>query len=183
MEETLVEKRVCRECGADVRPDTAFCYNCGKSVTETPNKPAAEEVSSAWFGDTMISDTDEKDSFEKTVVIEEEPVSEEIEEVKTEAEPIPVPEIALEPAAGEKEPATEEKAAVDEIDPIHHSMPVDTGLKSAAAIRKKPKTFKNREVEVVWEEHGGRSNLAYLLITLVVVLFTLVVFYFAMQMK
>lgn len=171
MEETLVEKKVCKECGVDVRPDTAFCYNCGKSVTETPDGPAAtDEVSGAWFEETIISDP--KDDSDKTVAAEEEPAAAEIA-------PDPTPETAEE----DKEAADNEKETFEEIDPIHHSIPVDSGLKSAAAIRKKPKTFRNREVEVVWEEHGGRSNLAYLLITLVVMLFTLVVFYFAMQMK
>lgn len=32
MTETAVENKVCRHCGADVRPDTQFCYNCGGSL-------------------------------------------------------------------------------------------------------------------------------------------------------
>jgi uncharacterized OB-fold protein len=33
MPEVEVQEPVCGKCGAEVRPDTAFCYNCGASVT------------------------------------------------------------------------------------------------------------------------------------------------------
>lgn len=32
MTETAVENKVCRHCGAEIRPDTQFCYNCGGSL-------------------------------------------------------------------------------------------------------------------------------------------------------
>ena len=34
LSETVVEKAECPKCGADVRPDTQFCYNCGGPVVE-----------------------------------------------------------------------------------------------------------------------------------------------------
>ncbi len=33
MAENILEKQTCRACGVDVRPNTAFCYNCGSSIT------------------------------------------------------------------------------------------------------------------------------------------------------
>ena len=39
MASVSVEKLECRECGADVREGTAFCYNCGGKLT-----PVAEDV-------------------------------------------------------------------------------------------------------------------------------------------
>lgn len=33
MAEAILKKEVCQNCGMDVRPDTQFCYNCGKSVS------------------------------------------------------------------------------------------------------------------------------------------------------
>jgi uncharacterized membrane protein YvbJ len=33
MSETLIEKIVCQECGAEVRENTLFCYSCGARVT------------------------------------------------------------------------------------------------------------------------------------------------------
>ena len=37
LSETVVEKTECPKCGADVRPDTQFCYNCGGPVAEKVN--------------------------------------------------------------------------------------------------------------------------------------------------
>src|ERR1044071_3759652 len=34
LSETVVEKTECPKCGADVRPDTQFCYNCGGPVAD-----------------------------------------------------------------------------------------------------------------------------------------------------
>ena len=39
MTETSVKNPTCRHCGADVRPDTQFCYNCGGAIA-----PEAESV-------------------------------------------------------------------------------------------------------------------------------------------
>jgi hypothetical protein len=180
MAETLVEKKVCRECGAEVRPQTSFCYNCGKSVTETPDRDPAEEPSSIWFGETIISDGPEP---------EPEP-TEEPENAVTEVFEEPVPaEPAVDPAEYETEKIERENlepetpSGPDPFDPVHHSLPVESGMRSAASIRRKPKTFQRREVEIVWEEYEGKSNLKYILITLLVVLFTVIVFWIAMTMK
>jgi uncharacterized OB-fold protein len=34
LSETVLEGTECAKCGADVRPDTQFCYNCGGPVQE-----------------------------------------------------------------------------------------------------------------------------------------------------
>jgi predicted amidophosphoribosyltransferase len=34
MPQTVVEKAICDNCGADVREGTAFCYNCGVPVAD-----------------------------------------------------------------------------------------------------------------------------------------------------
>lgn len=33
MAEITVENKICKNCGADVRPNTQFCYNCGRAVS------------------------------------------------------------------------------------------------------------------------------------------------------
>jgi hypothetical protein len=165
MAETLVEKNVCGECGAEVRPQTAFCYNCGKPVRqidEAGNKIG--ETSEAWFGETLV--------YDGPIAGANESEAEKIEETAVE-EPDPA-EVSV------KE--TEAKTEVLEIDPLHHSIPADTGLKSAASIRRKPKTF-SRDVEVVWEEYEKPPTAKFILVTLLLVLFTIVVFLLAMQMK
>lgn len=32
MAEITIENKICKNCGADVRPNTQFCYNCGSAV-------------------------------------------------------------------------------------------------------------------------------------------------------
>lgn len=168
----MVEKRVCGECGVDVRPDTSFCYNCGKSVSpEAPAPDEAAEASDAWFGETLVS---------------ERPAEELAEPVEPEPESEPEPELkSSEPEVEERADAAAEETIPDvsDIDPIHHSLPVEGGLKSAAAIRKRPKTYQRREVEVVWEEHQDPPMSRFILVTLLFVLFTIAVFLIAMQMK
>lgn len=41
MAEAKVVEAVCEKCGADVRENTAFCYNCGTPVVET--EPIVDE--------------------------------------------------------------------------------------------------------------------------------------------
>src|SRR5215207_9967163 len=40
MAKILVERNICDACGADVRPDSLFCYNCGGAVSEDLPEPA-----------------------------------------------------------------------------------------------------------------------------------------------
>lgn len=49
MVDAAVKKFVCEACGADVRDESLFCYNCGEAVTEAPveDDPAV----------TVLSDT------------------------------------------------------------------------------------------------------------------------------
>jgi hypothetical protein len=185
MAETLVEKKVCGECGAEVRPQTSFCYNCGKSVTETPDRDPTDEPSSIWFGETIISDGPEP---------EPEPTHEPEDAVTEAFEGLVPAEPATDPAEYETEKIDREDLELENIepetapdpdllDPIHHSLPVESGMRSAASIRRKAKTYQRREVEVIWEEYEGKSNLKYILITLLVVLFTVIVFWIAMTIK
>ena len=41
MPESLTEAAVCQKCKADVRPGSAFCYNCGGRVAEDEPEAAA----------------------------------------------------------------------------------------------------------------------------------------------
>lgn len=46
MSETVVEIAACSACGADVRGESVFCYNCGERVLEGPpvNETVPEDV-------------------------------------------------------------------------------------------------------------------------------------------
>ena len=41
MSEAIVEKESCKECGAEVRDNTVFCYNCGSRVVNEDADKAA----------------------------------------------------------------------------------------------------------------------------------------------
>ena len=45
MVETAVESSVCDSCGADIRDESLFCYNCGGPVTKMPETIAETAVS------------------------------------------------------------------------------------------------------------------------------------------
>src|SRR5262245_38888795 len=44
MAETIVDKPTCKNCGADVRENTQFCYNCGKSIDGSAETEPEENV-------------------------------------------------------------------------------------------------------------------------------------------
>lgn len=51
MAEMVVEKAVCQTCGVEVREESLFCYNCGKSVSDdgpvadaAPIEPSETEI-------------------------------------------------------------------------------------------------------------------------------------------
>ncbi len=48
MADVVLEKEVCENCGADVRENTSFCYNCGVAVVLPPET------------DDVADDTDEQ---------------------------------------------------------------------------------------------------------------------------
>ncbi|HTK38647.1 MAG TPA: zinc ribbon domain-containing protein, partial [Pyrinomonadaceae bacterium] len=41
MSQVETQQPVCAKCGVEVRPNTDFCYNCGASVTDEAESPAA----------------------------------------------------------------------------------------------------------------------------------------------
>ena len=77
MAETLVKEKVCRACGADVRPLALFCYNCGSAVA--PGVPLTEnnnkKVENDWFQDEPVEEEfeskDELIADEKSEAVEE----------------------------------------------------------------------------------------------------------------
>jgi hypothetical protein len=84
MAETLVKEKVCRACGADVRPHALFCYNCGSAVA--PDAPLIEnnnKKNDDWFQNETSEEEFEK---EDEVIVVEEPEEIGNSEALTEAE-------------------------------------------------------------------------------------------------
>lgn len=168
MAETLVEKKICEACGADIRPGSLFCYNCGGAVSEDLPEPEKnnnkKEVSSVWFESDLAVNSDLKTTQLKKETIEK------IEDKPIE-KPIEKPTITefLEQTA-EK---TSEKPLIRE----------DAKLKSAANLRRKAKIYQKKTVEVVWEEPENAPNKWFPIVAILLILFVVGIFYLAMYMK
>lgn len=116
LSETVVEKVECPKCGAAVRPDSQFCYNCGGKVVD--------EVNSATVSTNNSAAADSVD---------------------------------------EKKPAP--------------------GLRSAREIKRRERTFQRRTREVVWEPVVSTPDTQLIVITAVVILFTIVVIILAFYLR
>ena len=106
MVDIAVEKSVCEACGAEVRDESLFCYNCGETVSEKaaddiPAEPALKELN----------------------------------------EPIAKAENGM--GGFETGRTAFEKAR----------------LQTAAGMRKRPKSFQRKRVEVVWEPRTAPNAL------------------------
>jgi len=169
MAETLVEKKICEACGADIRPGSLFCYNCGGAVSENLPEPAKnnnkkEEVSSAWFESDLSVNSDLKTTQLKKETVE-----------KVEAKPIekPIEKPTITEFLEKNETKTAEKPSVKE----------DAKLKSAANLRRKAKIYQKKTVEVVWEEPENAPNKWFPIVAILLILFVVGIFYLAMYMK
>lgn len=128
MAETLVKEKVCRACGADVRPRALFCYNCGSAVA--PDIPLTEnnnkKVENDGFQDESVVEVFE--SKDKVIADEESDADEKSE--------------AAEEIADDE---TAEKRDLSKMD-------------SAANLRRRGRSVQKKRVEIVWEEHDNAPN-------------------------
>lgn len=128
MAETLVKEKVCRACGADVRPLALFCYNCGSAVA--PDAPLTEnnnkKIENDWFQDEPV----EEEFESKGELIADKKLD--VEENSEAAEEIADDETA-------------EKRDLSKMD-------------SAANLRRRGKSVQKKRVEIVWEEHDNAPN-------------------------
>lgn len=87
MAETLVENKICEACGADVRPGSLFCYNCGESVTGEVSLPASTNNKNKKVGGVLLEDEIVKNNDLKTSPLDGGKIE------KTADAPIPKPSI------------------------------------------------------------------------------------------
>jgi hypothetical protein len=165
MAETLVEKKICEACGADVRPGSVFCYNCGAAVSEDLAKPQKsndkKDVGDAWLQSDLAQNSDLKTTQLKRETVEAKPIEKPIEK----------------PLSGELLEKIEDK-------PIEKTLiQEDTKLKSAANLRRKAKIYQKKTVEVVWEEPENAPNKWFPIVAILLILFVVGIFYLAMYMK
>lgn len=154
MAEKLIEQPLCGNCGADVRINALFCYNCGSQVAPDEYVEAdrrGEVVSDAWFRDSI---TDVKVA-ESTTVTKKKKKKEIKEEAKLEGIPKP---------AGL--PSDDALSSVSETDkPLK--------FKTAASLRQKSRLAEKKKVTVKWEKPENSPNLWFVFGTILLLLFAL----------
>ena len=153
MAEITVEKKICPTCGADVRPQALFCYNCGGAVKNNTPLPKRKNGTGN-IAETTIKKVLENDAAEPRQIIEEK-----IEFRKDESVPKDLP------------------------DAKNSSVSEEAKLKSAAAMRRKAKSFQKQEIQIVWEEPENDSGGKLLLVGLLLAVFAAVIVLWALTMK
>ncbi len=171
MAKTLVEKKICDACGADIRPGSGFCYNCGAAVSQELPKTEPnidlKEVGDVWRQSDLAETSDFKTS---NIDLKTTKLKEEVIEV-IDLKPIGKPSDEVLNKTIESIPA--EKPSLQE----------DAKMKSAANMRRKAKSFQRKTVEVVWEEPESAPNKWFPLVALVLILLVVGIFYLAMYLK
>lgn len=144
----VLNKDICEKCGAAVRPNAFFCFNCGSQVVSDEIIAAEEEnenVSSAWFKESI---TDKKTEPALTQKITDKS-GVELTPLAVKDKPISKPTISLSNENDESK-----------------------SLKTAASIRKKTKpTSPYKKVEVTWEEPQSAPNVWFLVVGFILLLF------------
>lgn len=120
MAETVVENQICNACGADVRLNALFCYNCGGSVApeivveETDEK---DKISDVWLREKIAENGNKQVELKESLTVEQ-----------IADEPIPKPDIQEEAelnsaAATQRKSATFQKKTVEVVWQEHENAP------------------------------------------------------------
>lgn len=137
MADTLVTEKTCNSCGAEIRPNSGFCYSCGSAVA--PEAPLAGNVtrklSDDWFKGDLVEEKSKKNVSEKTEA--------ETVETKTEIQ-------SAEPSDSESSDENAPEIATEKRDL--------SKMDSAANLRRRGKSLQKKRVEIVWEEHDNAPN-------------------------
>ncbi|HQU84456.1 MAG TPA: zinc ribbon domain-containing protein [Pyrinomonadaceae bacterium] len=158
MAETTVQQKVCKACGAEIRPHSMFCYNCGSSVSVEKN--GKTEISDIWLRENIAED----EKSEPIVKEEKVEILEKTEKTEESSEPIHLNQSKSELPKSETEK-------------------VETELKPASEMRRKAKSYQQKQVEIVWEEPENVSNIKLILATLLLLGFAVAVIFLAFYLK
>ena len=149
MVEKITENKFCRKCGVDVRPNTLFCYNCGAQVA-TDEEVAAENNKSLTEKKVKAAGADaEKYSTAK--------LEKDFSGAKNKVKPIQKPTESL-----NKDQASED---------VYRAEKRETSLKTAASMRKRPKTNQQARVRFTWENYENAPNPWFLMAAALLALF------------
>lgn len=144
---TNTEKKICNSCGADVRPNTTFCYNCGSSLA---GKSSAETILENQKSNLLQSNAPDVSNGNSAPI---EPAQETI--VKPIEKPFAEPLIVK----NESPKIEKEKSEPDD----------KPALKTAASMRR-AKPAQSKRVEVVWEQPENSTSIWFVVFALVLIL-------------
>lgn len=162
MAETLVKEKVCNTCGADIRPNSVFCYNCGSAVApQVPHSAnKTQKLSDGWFKGDLVGEKKSETVSEKV----ENKIIETEDEVRSE-------EIAEEEIVEETTPENKtEKRDLSKMD-------------SAANLRRRGKSLQKKRVEIVWEEHDNAPNGWFIFIALLLAALAIGIWFIAKSLE
>jgi hypothetical protein len=147
MAEKTLEKPVCQNCSADIRPGALFCYHCGSQVA------ALESENSNNNGNIKLRLREEKVDKYSTgkLGFDEAPIE------KPSDNPFALP-------VG-KSSETQEKVLQNE---------GQTPVKTAASLRKKNRAAK-KKVEIVWQPAEDSPNILFIAVSLILLLVAIVI--------
>jgi hypothetical protein len=153
-----LKKEICEACGADIRGGSQFCYNCGGPVTEEAVRisKASVKVSDAWLKEDLVDDGRLVTTKLDRAKLDKAESEMELPLSPPDDSPTPETEVAGEP---------------------------DKKMKSASNMRRKPKSFQRKAVEIGWEEHDGGPNKLFPLIAFLITLAVIGIYFLADYMK
>ncbi len=195
MAETLVEKKICAKCGADVRKDALFCYHCGGAVEAEIAVSAnnGESVSSGWFRENIATE-EQTEKAKDTTKLRSFPI-EDLDQPIAKPSDSKIEKSIRKPTGKLFDPSTlkteDLKNDVQIVKPLDTVIdkPIErteeeTKLRSAAAMRRKAKIVEKKRVEeVIWEEHENAPNGWFLLVALILIAIAAGLFFFAVFVK
>lgn len=158
MAEVLSKNQICENCGADVRLNALFCYNCGSQVVPDELLEAEENddrVSNAWFKESITEPKLEAIPKPKSKPIKEQKI---VDKSGEELTPLSLETTPVE---------TNSKSVETEIKPEKNET---KSLKTASSLRQKQKLPPKRKVEVTWEAPQSAPNIWFLVVAFILLL-------------
>ncbi len=153
MGELSVENGVCDACGTEIRAQALFCYNCGAAVAEKIASSKNRKNHKSVLTKKIVDKKEIKSPSENNLIEQTEKASE----------------------SNEQEIETREKAK--------GNGNKDVKLKSAAALRNKARRLEPKKLEIIWEEHDNAPNLWFIGIAVLLIIFTIIIYFIAMALK
>lgn len=159
MVEKLAQNNVCENCQADVRLNALFCYNCGSQVA-TDEEAAEVSRNEANVGSALNSE-----SAERSKTPESSPGKR--------RKAVAASSIKTDPKSNPKQERMKRVGL--------ESQP--EGLKTAASLKRGPNPFLRKQVEVTWERPDSAPNLWFLIVSVILIGFSLLVLFIMLYIK